>query len=222
MRKILVLWSFLLFISLWINYYFISFKYSLNNDIFEEKNIESDVSKIIEEKIYKEVDLNYECNNIINGRWSKFIEKTELYRQYLKARNTKQIKKSNTYLDWINIKKWNCDYFNWNKNNFFCTIINNKDIKLLDKSTKKWSYENILVKSYILNKNICYNLIDKKENKECNMYYDDFMNINKKVDSILYWNSFERSKMYTIWWEDKYLKMLNKEFLEKCINLKKY
>ena len=174
------------------------------------------ITNVIPSKITKD-QLIWECENILNSKESKILEWKNIVTSYIVIKNT-NFDNSNTYLDFSNLKKWNCDYFKW-VNNRNCLLIKNKNIEELDEKIKKWTYENILLKSFAWEQNICNNLIDILENTECNMYYDDYMNIDKDVDNLIWWSSFDSSKAYVLLWKDEFYKKLNDEFLNKCINL---
>jgi hypothetical protein len=227
MKKILILLSLLLLISLWTNYYFLSIKNNnLKSNSVNIKVINKDLQKVskwgIKEKRTKnigKIDLEYECDNVIKWKKSSFIEKTELFNFYLKAKDIKNIKYSNTYLDFVNIKKWNCKYFKGSRNGKICILIKNKDIDWIDKKIEKWSYENILIKSFSLNKNLCNEIIKEKESKECNIYYNHYFNMGKKTKDILWWSSFNIFKSFSNLGEKHYFEELDKEFLQKCIKL---
>jgi len=200
MKKIISLLIFIIFISLGFNLYFF-------------KNINSN-NKIIDEP------LSIQCNKAIKWEVSEKIKNTELYIWYFSSIKFLDEWK-NTYLDFKKIKKWECDLISLEKNKKLCIFVKDKDLKWLNKIAKEWTFENILIKSFIQEKDNCSFLKNTSKIIECKNNFYDYMNLNNLViDTYIWLSVIAVGREINTFWKENFTEKLNKEFLEKCNNLK--
>ena len=195
MKKVLILLTFILTISLGFNLYYINNTKSSINDITLQckKAIKWDITnKISSSSLYWLYDETF-----------KFIDKWE-----------------ETYRDFENIKYWKCDLLDNTKNRVLCNFVKNKDIKWLNNSTKEWAFENILIRSFIEKKDNCSLLKDISKKEECSINFNNFINLDKiNNKNYIGLSIIEVWKKINKIWKDNFVNNLNKEFLEKCVKL---
>ncbi len=190
------------------------------NDKFNSWNLSKSWILIKNEiKNFSKEELEKECKKIIDWKKSNFIEKTELYSLY-KDINLDNLKNNNEYLALLNLKKLNCEFFNWNDYYKTCNILKTNDIKNIDNNIIKDAYGRTLLKSMILGFNKCDELSSQKEKKECNIYFNNYIDLEKLYTwSIIWSSSVEVWRIFNDLWEKIFLEKLNKEFIEKCNKL---
>ena len=129
-----------------------------------------------------ENELEKECLKVINWEKTDLINITEIYsfyKSFLSSIDKNNIS-NNEYLDFLNLKTWNCSYFEWTTNDELCRIVNlipKEGEKELEKLAKKGTYEYALFKSMLNRQNKCDILTDELEEKECNTYIFAYLNI---------------------------------------------
>ena len=136
----------------------------------------------------------------------------ELYNEYLKSL---RVLKKNEYKMIIEIKKWNCLTFSW-ENKKFCESIKTKKIV-----GKKWEYKYSLTKSIIEWKNYCDLIKDKDLVEDCSETFKCFMDPKIGIDNIkLSDDNFKKWKFLLKVWREKYKKIIDFLFYNKCIKIK--
>ena len=215
MKKIILILIFILILIL--SLFFIK-----NNNIENWNIIKKDLSNSSSWTIINEItkeDIVNACNEIIKWWDVKYVQSTNLYWTYKNILDTYG-KKSTEYLEFLNLKKWNCEFFKVSEENKQCILFKEKDIESIEKEFKKWSYERILVTSMMLNINKCWNLAKEEEKLECNTNFKNFVDIEKLPKWNIIWSSSIKVwKFFNELWKDEFMKKINSEFLGECINI---
>jgi len=200
------LWLVFIFI-LWFSFF--SFYKNINHSNLEKKtsaNVEFnswiiDKQKEIRKLSWKELET--ECRKIINWSNSENLIRTELYSSYVSAKKIMEVKDT-WFAFFSDLKLWK-------------VVI---DDNLLKKE-KEWSYSYTLLTSLRDKTNNCSLLKNENEKKECNSYFDEYLKFNTEIISseIIWSSSIQQWKIISKFWGEKYLEILNNEFLSKCLLL---
>ncbi|NUJ97304.1 hypothetical protein HGA92_00780 [Candidatus Gracilibacteria bacterium] len=174
---------------------------------------------IEKEKEFTQEDLERECQNIIKGNKSKYLDENEgnLVNEY---KNALLVIEKNEYTVLVNLKQGLCDKFEKVEEKFFCEAYKQKDIKLAKVDKNSFNY--ILLDSFINGKNKCKSLGQLESIEDCNSTFELFIHEStgsSLSEDIFKIGAIERGKLLLNLGEEGYKKKVNKLFLEKCYNL---
>jgi hypothetical protein len=162
-----------------------------------------------EKKKLSKKETNIECEKIINWKDSTFLWDISLVHKY---KRSLEIEKDNEYLGFLSIKNWDCDKLEkWED---YCYSYKTKDYLKF----KEGSYDYILLKSLIKQKNECNLLSLESEKDVCGETFNEFNILENppKLDNILNSNNINKGKFFVKFWKEKYLNEINTEFMFEC------
>lgn len=163
------------------------------------------------------LELQTECEKIISWKRSEYLEseKLDLLNIYSGALSNINNK---SYLNFLNLKKWNCDFFKWSEKET-CIYFKANDRESILNTYKNDTFNSVLFDSLLSSTNKCNQLTEKNDLKDCTDIYNSYNVLFDDVDSkadILALGSMEHWKIISVKWKDFYLETLNKQFLAEC------